>query len=438
MRGNAFLPLVLLVASLAAAGPARAETDPLGDPAVARIRDAFKVDGIALFDPHSQHAPRMGVCAPSIFAGLKWCVSGTAEETKDGATYVKTTGYNIDGENRIVYAISSRRSYPLKRGEFDGIVRAIGERFGARNGGGAAVYAFKKGGEAGEVDSLIAVWGGIRLVHLSEAEYAVVEGGGSLKRGHLVDHRFNLIVSAKQRDPVYKIEGDAGYILHLMVTSPDRADVIARAVYQPVFLPPPAKPGPEANNPLVTDSVRRMAPPARDGRSDDATRSGDARRMEAERALAAERLLREEAERKAAEEKAARAEAERSAREAERKAAEERRALEEAKKRAEAEKKAAEERAAKAEAELKANEERRKKEEAERKSAEERAKRAERERASSEDQRRAEEAERKAAEEHARRAESERKIVEERRRSEDSARVEAERKAAAERRARDE
>ncbi len=448
MGGKPLAALVLWIASLACADAARAEAaaDPLEDAAVARIRDSFKVDGIALFDPHATHAARMGVCAPSIFAGLKWCVSGTAEEKSGAAAYIKTTGYNIGADNRIVYAISSRRSYPLKREEFEGIVRAIGERYGA----GASVYAFKATDEdAGRVDSLIAVWGGIRLVHLTETEYAVVEGGGSLKRGHLVDHRFSLAASAKKRDPVYKIEGEAGFILHLMATSPDRADIIARAVYSPVFLPP-GKPSTEAANPLVADTARRSATPGprerggdRDaGRAaaEDAARSADAKRIEAERALAAERLLREEAERKAAAEKAARAEAER-------KAAEERRALEDEKQRAEAERKAAAERAQRAEAELKAIEERRQKEEAERKSAEERAKRAERERMSSEERRRAEEAERRQAEERVKRAEIERKVLEERRRKEEAERVaaeeraqraEAERKAAEERRHREE
>src|SRR5262249_34534299 len=151
----------------------------------------------------------------------------------------------------------------------------------------------------------------LRLVHLTEAEYAVVEGGGSLKRGHLVDHRFNLIVSAKQRDPIYKVEGDAGYILHFMATSPDRADVIARPVYAPAFLPPPAKPGPEANHPLVTDTVRRPAasPPA----SDDGPPSAEerAKRADVERKALEERRRKEEAERKAAEERRRKEEAER-------------------------------------------------------------------------------------------------------------------------------
>src|ERR1051325_11145752 len=119
MRQNCLLPLVIGIASLAVAHAAHAEADPLKDPAVIRIRDSFKVDGIALFDPHTQHASRMGVCAPSIFAGLKWCVSGTAEEKSGAATFIKTTGYNIEADGRIVYAISSRRSYPMKRDEFD-------------------------------------------------------------------------------------------------------------------------------------------------------------------------------------------------------------------------------------------------------------------------------------------------------------------------------
>jgi hypothetical protein len=429
-------------ASLAAAAAGRAETDPAKDPASLRIRDSFKVDGIALFDAHAQHAPRMGICAQSIFAGLRWCVSGTAEETSGNASYVKTTGYNIGADNRIVYAISSKRSYPLKREEFDGIIQAIGERYGA----GATVLAFKKPSEDGTgVDSLIAVWGGIRLVQLTAAEYAQVEIGNSLKRGHLVDHRFNLVTSAKAREPVFKIEGEAGYILHLMSTSPDRADVIARAVYPPVFLPPPAKPGAEPASPLVGETVRKSTAsasaerPAAPGNSGAAAEE-QAKRIEAERGLAAERLLREEAERKAAEEKAAREAAERkaaaekkrledelkAAREradraerGERAPTDERRRAEEAERKAAAERREAEERARQLEEQRKALEERRRRDEAEKKAAEERAKRAEAERA---------EAERKAQEERRRKEEAERKAA-----AEEKARADAERKATIER-----
>jgi len=414
----------------AAASAARAEAvaNPLQDTGVLRVREAFSVDGIALLDLHAQHAARMGVCAASVFAGLKWCVSGTGEESKGEATYVKTTGYNIDAENRIVYAISTRRGYPLKADGFDAVVQSIGARFGA----GAAVYALRaKGTDGAEASSLIAVWGGLRLVHLSDAEYAVVEGGGSLKRGHLVDHRFNLVASAKAREPVYKIEGEAGYILHFMTAGPERADIIARVVYAPAFLPPPLKPADVPGNPIATDAVKPPKTPA-GNRAADRGESRDlaaerGRRAESERALAAERLLREEAERKIAEMK---------------------RALEELKKRSQADRKDAEQRAdaeqkpeaaRKAEAERQAETER--KAAADQKAAAER--KAEADRKSAEERRQKEEAERKstegrrAAAERERRAEAARKAAEEKRIA-DEKRAAAERRAADEKRAREE
>jgi hypothetical protein len=397
---------LVLAGALTSAVPALAERgDPLEDAAVQRIRAGFKVDGIALFDAQAEHAARMGVCAASIFAGLRWCVSGQIEETRGGVAYVKTTGYNADGEGRIVYAISTRRGYPLKRDEFEAVIHGIGERFGA----GAAVHALRKTGE-GEVDSLIAVWGGLRLVHLGEAEYATVETGASLKRGHLVDHRFDLVASARQRDPVYKIEGEAGYILHLRATEAGRADIVARVVYPAAFAAPPAKPS-GAIHPLAAESAQRPA----------AAEPGDerARRIEAERALASERLLREEAERKAEEERAARAEAERR-RDAASKAAEElKKRLDEA------------ERAGRGGPDT------------EREGAEGDPQRAdadtiERERAESEARRRRDEAARKAAEERLRKAEEQRKAVEEAARRAEAARAEAERRAVDERRRKEE
>ena len=389
--------LLLAIASLASAATVQAQIGPLDDPAAERIRAAFKVDGIALFDAHARHAKRMGVCAPSVFAGLKWCVTGTTDETRGDVVYAKTTGYNIDAEERIVYAISTRRGYPLKRAAFDGIVQAIGERYGA----GPTMLAFKKAaGESAGVDSLIAVWGGLRLVPLTDAEYAQVESGQSLQRGHLVDHRFSLVVSAKQRDPIYKIEGEAGFILQLMANSPDRADVIARAVYPPVFLPPPGKPGPEAAHPLVNETVRR-APRAAASEAQRAPAGDDrGRRVEAERGLAAERLLREEAERKAADEKAVRAEVERLT-------AAERRAAAAEQRRLEAARKAAEDRAARAEAALKAQAERRSLDEARRSPAGKPAPRADAQRAEDARKAAADEARRAAA----KRADAERKAA---------------------------
>lgn len=415
-------------------GAALAEADPLRDPATSRIRASFKVDGIALFDAHAQHAARMGICAPSVFVGLKWCVSGTNDEKKDDTVYAKTTGYNIDADSRIVYAISSRRGYPLKRDAFEGIVQAVGERFGD----GATVVSFKKAsGDTPAADSVIAVWGGARLVQLTESEYAQVEGGQSLKRGHLVDHRFNLVLSAKLRDPVYKIEGEAGFILQLMVTAPDRADIVLRTVYPPSFLPPPGRPSAEAGHPLVGETVRRAPRAASSERAPErSTGPADDRhkRVDAERGLAAERLLREEAERKIADEKATRAEVERLA-------AEERRAFEREKRKLDDERKAAEERAARAEASLKATAERRSLEEAQRRATD--AKRADEERRAEADRKadseRKAEAGRKADAEAARRAEAqrledERKAAEQRRvderaapRSEPEAKIEAER-----------
>src|SRR5215470_4933939 len=95
MSRNPLAMIVYGAASLAVASIAHAQADPLRDPAVLRIRDAFNVDGIALFDLHTVHAGKMGACAPSIFVGLKWCVSGAAEEKQGAVAYIKTTGYNV-------------------------------------------------------------------------------------------------------------------------------------------------------------------------------------------------------------------------------------------------------------------------------------------------------------------------------------------------------
>lgn len=295
----------MLGALLAVAEPAHSEAgrDPLADEAVLRIRAAFKVEGIALFDEHQRHAKQVGTCSASVFAGLKWCVSATIDAKRGAVVYSRTTGYNLDDKGRVVYVISRRRDYPLKRSEFDAAIQAVSARFGA----GAAVYALRKTAADGEaIDSLIAVWGDLRLVHLGEAEYETVEGGGSLHRGHLVDHGGSLVASARAREPVYKIEGKAGFILQLTVKAPDRAEIVLRAIYPAAFLPAPGKQATRTADPLAAEIV--PAPPAQ---TEPRHAPSSERRPDVERALAAERMLREEAERTAAEERAARRELER-------------------------------------------------------------------------------------------------------------------------------
>ena len=292
--------------------------------------------------------------------------------------------------------------------------------------------------------SLVAYWGGIKLVRLNAAEMRIAAQTGMLGRSHLVDHRQDVRLSARQGDPVYKIEGTAGFIAEFRSVTDVRSDVVVRAVYQPAFVGEPApKPEPAAPKPLVFKDYPLdpgfAAPLA-------------VIRAEQERRAAIERARREEDERKAAEERARREEAERMAAEA-RRIAEEQKAAEERARREEEERKAAEarriaEEKAAAErkiAEEKAAAERKIAEEKaaiERRAAEEKARREAAERAAAAEKARREEAERKAAEarriaeERARREEAERKAAEARRIAEERARLEeAERKAAAERRA---
>ena len=81
MGERRFRSLVCAGAAFVASTAASLAETPANS-SVLRIREAFTVDGIALLDSHSQHAARVGVCAASVFAGLKWCVTGTAEDPR--------------------------------------------------------------------------------------------------------------------------------------------------------------------------------------------------------------------------------------------------------------------------------------------------------------------------------------------------------------------
>lgn len=305
MNGRRCRRLLLAGAALALGAPALAEEGKNPSASVLRIQQHFKVDGIALFDSHEAHAARIRTCLASIFPGMRWCVATVQGDRREGGEEYKSTGYNIDGAGRVVYAISHRRNFPLKRDDFERVIHGVSEHFGS----GPSLHALRRtADEGGEVNSLIAVWGDLRLIHLTEAEYKVVATGGSLQRGHLIDHRFDLPTSARARYPIYKLEGEAGFILHLKVTSADRADVTARIIYQPVFLAAAARSSISAH-PLAQDFVRREAPADKEPR---ASEEEVERKLAAERRAREEARVREEAERKAQEERT-RAEAQRRA-----------------------------------------------------------------------------------------------------------------------------
>jgi len=416
---------------------AQAADDPTRDPAVRAVRDAFRIEGLGLFDARPVRGPG---CADSAVAGMTWCGGGTNYVTAENGTYTRSLGYNVDAAGRVVYIILTRREFPLARTGFDDMMRNLGARYGRP----PTTFNFQgKTGEGEEFFSLVAVWGAIKLVRLSEAEYRAVAEGRAVGRGHLVDHRQDVRASARQRDPVYKIEGTAGFIAELRSMTDLRTDVVLRAVFQPAFTGEPAAAKPEA---APQYRILPLDPPLAYALAKI--------RAEEERLAAIERARRAEEERKAAEERARREEAERKAAElrrieAERKAAEERKLAEERRieeeRKAAIERKAAEERRIEAERkaaeERKLAEERARREAAERTAEEERARRAEAERKAAEERRAMEEkarkeaAVRKAAEERARREEAERKAAEARRLAEERARrEEAERKAAEERR----
>ena len=119
---------VLAACAFLAAAPklALAEADPLGDPGVRAVRQAFPILGISLLDTRARGAG----CADHAASGLVWCATGTAYETSEGGTYARSLGYNLDAAGRVVYVILTRREYPLARDKFDETVKALCARYG--------------------------------------------------------------------------------------------------------------------------------------------------------------------------------------------------------------------------------------------------------------------------------------------------------------------
>src|SRR5690606_19810697 len=71
----------------------------------------------------------------------------------------------------------------------------------------------------------------------------------SLDRAPLIDHRYDVRLSAGKRDPVYRIEGTAGFVAQFRSVTDVRTDLMLRALYVPAFhakAEPEAKPEPEA------------------------------------------------------------------------------------------------------------------------------------------------------------------------------------------------
>jgi hypothetical protein len=123
-------PTAILAACafMAVAAPelALAEADPLSDPGVRAVRQAFPIQGISLLDTRARGAG----CADNAATGLVSCATGTSYETAEGGTFTKSFGYNLDAAGRVVYVILTRREFPLAREKFDETVKTLGARFG--------------------------------------------------------------------------------------------------------------------------------------------------------------------------------------------------------------------------------------------------------------------------------------------------------------------
>ncbi|MCW5772539.1 MAG: hypothetical protein KIT16_12935, partial [Rhodospirillaceae bacterium] len=252
--------IVVLTGWLAALAPAGAQNadDPAKDPLVRRVRAAFPLAGVTLLDSPSRPI-RGAACRETGQNGLSWCATAPTYESAPGGTFRQGFGYNTDANGSVVYVVQSRREFPLARSGIDEDMQKVGARYGRPQ----LVLTFRGSTEEGaELFAQIAVWGGIRLVRLNDAELRIVAKGGTLGTGHVVDFRQDPQASAERRDPVFKIEGSAGFIAQYRSVTDVRTDIVLRAVYQPAFIEkaaPKPEPKPVARGPLPLDPGLALA-----------------------------------------------------------------------------------------------------------------------------------------------------------------------------------
>jgi hypothetical protein len=175
-------------------------------------------------------------CDPSEqFDGFTWCQKATREQERRGSFDVSfTLLHAADGSAFYINRYQAPAFWDANEvtEDIERYSRKIGER--------PRTISMPK--RDGLPNGIIALWGNVRLEPLDAASRRIVAEGRSPKKGILVDFIGNLVRSAREDLPLYRIDGEAGFVWVASFDQRGRGTLRFSAVDASAFMPRIARP----------------------------------------------------------------------------------------------------------------------------------------------------------------------------------------------------
>ncbi|WP_082081489.1 DUF4189 domain-containing protein [Bradyrhizobium sp. LTSP857] len=171
-------------------------------------QNKFVVDGLPLGGKVRAESPvyKQYDCAPSTqYRELTFC-KRVSSEAKLGSKLTTTTSILHSADGTVGYVNQFLEPATFSRSDIDAELARLSTKFGER----ARVQEAPK--RPGIPQALIASWGSLNLEPLADADMAVLRGDRSPGKGILVDFLGDFTRSAQANMPVFRIQGNFGYV----------------------------------------------------------------------------------------------------------------------------------------------------------------------------------------------------------------------------------
>lgn len=275
------LPLSLAFAATVAQAPAQ----------TARNSGAYSVNGLDLgAQISSDSAPyRDYRCGPSEqFDGFTWCQRMRQERER------RTTSSLLHSrDGKIAYINRQQEPVSWDGNEIDEEIRAYSRRLGSQ----PRITRLPR--RSGSPEGVLALWGEVTIEPLDGDSIKILADGKSPRKGFLVDYLGNLVRSAQDGLPVYRITGGPGLIWVASHDQRGRGTLRITAVDTSAMSPPvattpaptavaeAAEPKPVAERPTPGATLQTDPADAKDGGADAEAAQDDGRIVAATQVQAA-------------------------------------------------------------------------------------------------------------------------------------------------------
>jgi hypothetical protein len=268
MTRKQIFPQMIVVAGVAAVlglGGAAQGQVPAGQVPAGEASPAYAVDGLVLGSKvkADSAAYREFKCSPSEqFDGFTWCQKSRRENQARGS-FDATYSLLHAKDGTIVYLSRYQQPSFFDAKEAGREIQNYAQRFG----GTPKITRIPR--RSGNIDALLATWGGVELEPLDDESMKTVAAGRSPKKGFMVDFLGDFAKSAREGLPVYRITGGPGFVWSDSFDPKGRGtmrfvavDASAMEPAAVVSAPPPA-PVPVATQPAAPIALAAQPPVAK-------------------------------------------------------------------------------------------------------------------------------------------------------------------------------